>query len=80
MTEWSEGAAWHGGVTLISMPSLWAASLLLLFAVIASGVACVEAIGNGEYPAALAFAAISLTCAVGFSVPLVSRRVRQWWW
>lgn len=67
-------------VTLISMPSLWAASLLLLFAVIAGCVACVEAIGNGEYLAALAFAAITLTCAVGFSVPLVSHRVRQWWW
>jgi hypothetical protein len=56
------------------------ASLLLLFAVIAGGVACVEAIRNGEYLAAIAFAAITLTCAVGFSVPLVSRRVRQWWW
>jgi hypothetical protein len=63
------GTAWHGVVTLISMPSLWAASLLLLFAVIAGGVACVEAIGNSEYLAALAFAAITLTCAIGFSVP-----------
>jgi hypothetical protein len=70
----------HGGITLIAMPSLWAASLLLLFAVIAGGLACVEAVGNGEYLAALAFAAITLTCAVGFAVPFVSRRVRQWWW
>ncbi len=62
------------------MPSLWAASLLLFSAVIAGGVACVEAIGNGEYLAALASAVIALTCAVGFSVPFVSRRVRQWWW
>lgn len=70
----------HGGITLIAMPSLWAASLLLLFAIIAGGLACVEAVGNGEYLAALAFAAITLTCAVGFAVPFVSRRVRQWWW
>ena len=40
---------------LIAMPSLWAASLLLLFAVIAGGLACVEAVGNSEYLAALAF-------------------------
>ena len=71
---------WRDGVTLTSMPSLWAASLLLLFAVIADGLACVEAIGSGEYLAALAFAVIALACAVGFSVPFVSRRVRQWWW
>ncbi len=70
----------HGGITLIAMPSLWAASLLLLFAVIAGGFACVEAVVSGEYLAALAFAAITLACAVGFSVPFVSRRVRQWWW
>ena len=62
------------------MPSLWAASLLLFFAVIAGGIACVEAVESGKYLAALAFAAITLTCAVGFSVPFVSRRVRQWWW
>jgi hypothetical protein len=63
---------------MIAMPSLWAASLLLLFAVIAGGLACVEAVENGEYLPALAFAAITLTCAVGFAVPFVSRRVRQW--
>jgi hypothetical protein len=62
------------------MPSLWAASLLLLFAVIAGGIACVEAIGNGELLAALALAALTLACALGFFVPIVSRRVRQWWW
>jgi len=62
------------------MPSLWAASFLLFFAVIAGGIACVEAIGNGEYLAALAFAVIALLCAIAFSVPFVSRRVRQWWW
>lgn len=62
------------------MASLWAASLLLLFGVVAGGVACVEAIEKGEYLASLAFAAITLTCAVGFSLPLVSHRVRQWWW
>ena len=70
----------HGGVTVISMPSLWAASMLLFVAVIGAGLACVEAIGNGKYLAALAFAAITLTCAVGFAVPFVSRRVREWWW
>lgn len=32
------------------MPSLWAASLLLFFAVIAGGIACVDAIGNGKLP------------------------------
>jgi hypothetical protein len=52
----------------------------MLFAVIAGGLACVEAVKSGEYLAALAFAAITLACAVGFSVPFVSRRVRQWWW
>ncbi len=70
----------YGGTTLIAMASLWAASLLLLFAVIAGGFACVEAVGSGDYLVALAFAAITLVCAVGFSVPFVSRRVRQWWW
>lgn len=62
------------------MPSLWAASLLLFFAVIAGGIACIEAIGDGEYLAALAYAAIALICAVAFSVPIASRRVRSWWW
>jgi hypothetical protein len=62
------------------MPSLWAASLLLFFAVIAGGLACVEAIGDGRYLPALAFAAITLVCAVGFAVPFVSRWVREWWW
>ena len=77
----AERIVWrHGGITLIAMPSLWAASLLMLFAAIAGGLACVEAVGSGEYLAALAFAAIALACAVGFSVPFVSRRVRQWWW
>jgi hypothetical protein len=62
------------------MPSLWAASLLLFFAVIAGGIACIDAIGSGNYLAALAFAGITLTCAGGFAVPFVSRRVREWWW
>lgn len=56
------------------------ASLLLLFAIIAGGLACVEAVGNGEYLAALAFAGITPMCAVGFAVPFVSRRVKEWWW
>ena len=61
------------------MPQLWAASFLLLFGVVAGVLACVSSIEGGEYLAALVFAAIALVCGVGFSVPLVSRRVRQWW-
>lgn len=62
------------------MAELWAAWLLLCFAVLAGVVAGVKAIGAGEYLAALAFTAIALVCAVGAYVPIRSRRVRRWWW
>jgi len=61
------------------LPSIGAGVLLLFFAVIAGGVACVDAVGNGKYLAALAFAVLTLIFAMGVYLFLGVRRVRQWW-
>lgn len=61
------------------MPSIGVGVLLLFFAVIAGAVACVDAVGNGKYLAALAFAVLTLIFAAGVYLFLGVRRVRQLW-
>lgn len=59
--------------------SIGAGVLLLFFAVVAGAVAFVDALGSGEYLAALAFAVLTLIFAASVYLFLGVRRVREWW-